>query len=329
MSGMTTTAMNDPSHGSIVSLLPSATEIICALGLTERLAGVTHECDYPGAVRGLPKLTSSLISHETMSSREIDHAVRESLSGHGSIYALDELLLSEIDPSLVITQELCDVCAVSYDKVTEAARKYTACATVISLEPHTVDDILSNIVTVGETAGVKETALALVSGLTNRLSRLRSISARIGRKKRVMMLEWLEPPFAPGHWVPEQVELAGGIPVMGAAGKKSRATTYEQIAESKADVLVLIPCGYDIPDIKRQIALTSFPEVLSTLPAFESNEIWALDASAYFSRPGPRVVEGAEILAKVLNPSEFGEPSPDEAVRVDVSAFNLSTEENQ
>lgn len=321
--------MNDPNFGTIVSLLPSATEIICALGLSDRLAGVTHECDYPSVVQGLPRLTSSLISHESMSSHEVDHAVRESLAGHGSIYALDEKLLAEINPSLVITQELCDVCAVSYEQVTEAARKYTAGATVISLEPHTIDDILSNIVTVGESAGVKETALALNSGLRNRLSRLESLTARIQNRKRVMMLEWLEPPFAPGHWVPEQVELAGGIPAMGIAGRKSETTTYGRISESKADVLVLIPCGYNIADIKRQVALTRFPESLKALPAFESNEIWALDASAYFSRPGPRVVEGAEILAKVLYPSEFGVPTPDEAERIDVSAFSFTSDNDE
>ena len=311
----------------IVSLLPSATEIVCALGLADRLAGITHECDHPEEIADRPALTASLISHGSMSSREIDHAVRSSLSGHGSIYELDEDLLSEIDPSLIITQELCDVCAVSYDEVTKAARKYTAGATVVSLEPNTIEDILSNIQTVSDLASVPEQGRRVTRSLGLRLDALKETTQGLADKPRVMMLEWLDPPFAPGHWVPEQVEIAGGIPALGTAGKKSVTTTFEEIAESNADVLVLIPCGYNTEDILRQVPKTRFPKVFSALPAFRKGEVWALDASAYFSRPGPRVVDGAEILAKILHPRTFGAPEQDEAVKVDRALFNFSTDD--
>ncbi len=310
----------------IVSLLPSATEIVCALGLEENLVGITHECDYPQSVAGKPPLTASRISHETMSSAEIDHAVRSNLDGHGSIYDLDEKLLTELKPDLIVTQELCEVCAVSYKTVEKAAKTYVADATVVSLEPNTIADIFANIETVADLCGIAETGKTVVKELQNRLDNIREkISEHEKNRKskienpKCFMLEWLEPPFAPGHWVPEQVSIAGGIPLMGEAGKKSVTTTYEAIYESKPEVLVLIPCGYYIKDIVRQIPQTVFPASWRDLPAVKNRNVWALDASAYFSRPAPRVVDGAEILAKILHPEIFGEPTAEEAIRVEIN----------
>ena len=307
----------------IVSLLPSATEIVCALGLEKNLVGITHECDFPASIKHLPHLTASRISHETMTSREIDHAVRSNLDGHGSIYDLNEQLLRELNPDLIITQELCEVCAVSYKTVQKAAKMYVADATVVSLEPNTMADIFENIKTVGDLCSVSEKAVEVVEDLQNRLDKIRqkisdfNLKSKIQNpKSKVFMLEWLEPPFAPGHWVPEQVEAAGGIALMGEAGKKSVTTTYEKIVETQPDVLVLIPCGYYTADILRQLPNTNFPASFAEIPATKNNEIWALDASAYFSRPAPRVVDGAEILAKILHPEIFGAPTEREAVRV-------------
>ena len=300
----------------IVSLLPSATEIVCALRLTENLVGITHECDYPPEVVGRPVLTASRISHETMSSAEIDHAVRSNLDGHGSIYDLDEKLLAELKPDLIITQELCEVCAVSYKAVQKAAKMYVADATVVSLEPNTIGDIFENIKTVGELAGVAEKGAEAVESLQNRLDKVRAKTANLENRPRVFMLEWLEPPFAPGHWVPEQVEIAGGFPLMGEAGKKSLTTTYEAIYESQPEIIVLIPCGYYIHDIMRQLEQTRFPSNWRELPAVKNDNVWAMDASAYFSRPAPRVVDGAEILAKIFHAEIFGEPNEREAIRV-------------
>ena len=320
--------MQENKDLKIVSLLPSATEIICALGLEENLIGITHACDYPKSIRNRPALTASRISHETMSSAEIDHAVRSQLDGHGSIYDLDERQLAALKPDLIVTQELCEVCAVSYKTVQKAAKIFAADATVVSLEPNTIADILDNVRTVGELCGVAERAETLVAELQNRLDRIRErisenetnpkskIQNPKSKRPKVFMLEWLEPPFAPGHWTPEQVEIAGGNCLLGEAGEKSHATTYEAIHESQPEVLVLIPCGYYISDIVRQLEQTVFPANWRELAAVKNDQVWALDASAYFSRPAPRVVDGAEILAKVFHPEIFGAPDEREAVRV-------------
>ncbi len=300
----------------IVSLLPSATEIVCALGLEENLVAVTHECDFPASVIKLPHLTKSRISHETMTSKEIDHAVRSNLDGHGSIYDLDEKLLEALKPDLIITQELCEVCAVSYKTVEKAAKMYVADAKVVSLEPNTLPDIFSNIKTVGNLCNVAEKAEEVVKDLQNRLDKISQKSKIKNQKSKIFMLEWLEPPFAPGHWTPEQVEIAGGICLLGKAGEKSVTTTFEEIYESKPEILILIPCGYYIKDILRQLPDTIFPAFLRDIPAFQNGEIWAMDASSYFSRPAPRVVDGTEILAKIFHPEIFGEPEKTEAVRI-------------
>lgn len=300
----------------IVSLLPSSTEIVCALGLEDALVGITHECDYPPTVAGNPRLTSSRISHETMTSSEIDHAVRSQLDGHGSIYNLDEERLRELRPDLIITQELCDVCAVSYKTVERAARMFDAECRVVSLEPNSIADIFENIMLVGELTGRESRAGELVEQLSARLLRLKAATSKVEARPRTLMLEWLEPPFAPGHWVPEQVELAGGDAAFGRAGQPSLTTTAEEISEYAPEVIVMIPCGYYKEDILRQLPRSRLPEGWCSLPAVKQNEVWAVDATSYFSRPGPRVVRGAEILARLLHPEIFGAPDETEAVRV-------------
>ncbi len=318
----------------IVSLLPSATEIVCALGLEKNLVGVTHECDFPAGVENLPHLTASRISHETMTSKEIDHAVRSQLDGHGSIYDLNVELLEELKPDLIITQELCEVCAVAYPQVEKAARMYVADAKVVSLEPNTIEDIFENIKTVGNLTGTEKKAEQVVYELQNRLDKIKEKLQQNSQpttrdsqllRPKVFMLEWLEPPFAPGHWTPQQVEIAGGNCILGEAGRKSTTTTYQMIYESKPEKIVLVPCGYYTEDILRQLENTLFPENFREIPAVESGEIWALDASSYFSRPAPRIVDGAEILAKIFHPEIFGAPTTAEAVRVprDLIKFDL------
>jgi iron complex transport system substrate-binding protein len=300
----------------IASLLPSATEIVCALGLENDLVGITHECDFPLTVVNKPHLTASRISHETMSSKEIDHAVRTQLDGHGSIYDLNEKLLHKFQPDLVLTQELCDVCAVSYKMVSKAAKTYFADSQVVSLEPNTLSDILENVKTVGQLCNVSDKANEVVTELENRLNNVREKTKSVQFRPKVMMLEWLEPAFAPGHWVPEQVEIAGGICLLGESGKPSVTITYQQIIDSNPDILVLIPCGYYTSDILRQLPNTIFPSEFQQISAIEKSEVWALDATSYFSRPAPRVVDGVEILAKILHPKIFGSPFNNEAVRV-------------
>jgi len=309
----------------IVSLLPSATEIVCALGLEENLVGITHECDFPPQIADRPHLTASRISHEKMSSAEIDHAVRSQLDGHGSIYDLNEKLLQQLKPDLIITQELCEVCAVSYKQVEKAAKMFVAEAGVISLEPNTIGDIFENIKTVGTICGVAEKAVEVVQNLQNRLDKIRAKTENLKNRPRVFMLEWLEPPFAPGHWTPEQTAIAGGNCILGEAGKKSVTTTYDAVFESKPDIMVLVPCGYRAEDILRQLKNTRFPNNWREIPAIAAGEIWAMDASAYFSRPAPRVVDGAEILAKIFHSNIFGEPNQREAVRVPKDLIQFET----
>jgi iron complex transport system substrate-binding protein len=313
--------MQENKELKIASLLPSATEIVCALGLEKNLVGITHECDFPESIKGKPHLTASRISHETMSSAEIDHAVRSQLGGHGSIYDLDEQQLAELKPDLIITQELCEVCAVSYKTVQKAAKIFVADAKVVSLEPNTIADIFENIKTVGELCGVSDKAEQVVTDLQNRLNVIKEKTANLENRPRVFMLEWLEPPFAPGHWTPEQVEIAGGKSLLGKAGQKSVTTTYEAIYESQPEILVLIPCGFYTSDILRQLEKTRFPSNWNDLPAVQNRQVWAMDASAYFSRPAPRVVDGAEILAKIFHPEIFGEPRETEAIRVNINTI--------
>jgi iron complex transport system substrate-binding protein len=300
----------------IVSLLPSATEIVCGLGLADHLVGITHECDHPAEVVGKPVLTASRISHETMTSAEIDHAVRSQLDGHGTIYDLDEPLLRELAPDLILTQELCDVCAVSYRTVEQAARRLEADTTVVSLEPNTIADVLANIRTVGELTGATSAADTLVTRLTTRLDALRATLAGVEHHPRTLVLEWLEPPFAPGHWVPEQVALAGGDPAFGSAGAPSRTTTAEEINRYAPEVVVLAPCGFYAADTLRGLPDVQLPAGWAQLPAVRVGNVWAVDATSYFSRPGPRLVDGAEILARIVHPEIFGAPENHHAVRV-------------
>jgi iron complex transport system substrate-binding protein len=303
----------------IVSLLPSTTEIVCALGLEDALVGITHECDYPPSVVNKPRLTSSRISQETMTSAEIDHAVRSQLAqldGHGSIYDLDEARLRDLEPDLILTQELCEVCAVSYKTVERAARMFDADVRVVSLEPNTIADIFDNIHMVGELTERMSEADKLIDNLNARLDHIRKNTAGANQRPRTLMLEWLEPPFAPGHWVPEQVEIAGGDHAFGKAGQRSVTTTAEEIRAYAPEVIVLIPCGYYKEDILRQLPSAKLPAGWNDLPAVKNGEVWATDATSYFSRPGPRVVEGVEILARILHPEIFGRPDDDQAVRV-------------
>src|SRR5260370_28819243 len=299
-----------------VSLLPSTTEIVCALGLEDSLDGIPHECDYPASVIDKPRLTASRISQETMSSREIDHAVRSQLDGHGSIYDLDEARLRELDPDLILTQELCEVCAVSYRTVERAARMFETDVRVVSLEPNNIGDIFENIRLVGELTERKSEAARLIDELNRRLDRVKELTARIDRRPRTLMLEWLEPAFAPGHWVPEQVAIAGGDQGFGRPGRPSTTTTAEEICAYAPEVIVLIPCGYYKEDILRQLPSANLPTGWEDLPAVRNGQVWSPDASSYFSRPGPRIVDGVEILARILHPEVFGPPTDHQAVRV-------------
>ncbi len=285
----------------IVSLLPSATEIACALGLGDRLAAVTHECDWPVAIAALPHVTQSRIDHAGASSREIDAHVKRSVHEGSSIYALDRALLERLRPALILTQELCDVCAVSYGEVRGAVRRLPGPPAILSLEPTGLAGILDSIAEVARAAGVPERAAPLVESLRARIERVAArAAAASGPRPRVLALEWLDPPFAGGHWVPEMIRLAGGDDVLGREGERSFETDWPRIAAARPDTVVVMPCGFDAERARAELAHTPLPQAWHELSAVRAGRVFAVDASAYFSRPGPRIVDGLEFLAGIL-----------------------------
>jgi iron complex transport system substrate-binding protein len=298
----------------IVSLLPSATEIVCAIGLGDELVGITHECDYPPEVIGKPVVTRSVHDLSTASSRDIHRLVTASMHGGSSLYELDEAALEAAKPDLILTQELCRVCAVSYREVNEAARAIDADISVVSLEPSTIEGIFNTITTVGAMAEAEDAAIDLVESLRERLGAVEeTVQARrdAGRKAtRVVGLEWLDPPFATGHWVPEQIQRAGGWDVLGSAGEKSVQTTWAAVTDVDPEMLLLMPCGFHLQETIAAWAATPRPPDYDELLAVRRERIFALDGSAYFSRPGPRVIDGIELLAEILDPEAFVDIAP-------------------
>jgi iron complex transport system substrate-binding protein len=298
----------------IVSLLPSATEIVCAIGLQDELVAVTHECDWPPSVVGKPVVTRNVQDLSATSSRDIHARVTAAMHGGSSLYELDEEALAAAKPDLVLTQELCRVCAVSYREVNEVARRIDADITVVSLEPTSIEGILNTITTVGAMAEVEDAAIDVVEALRERLGAVEQrVAARREaghRAPRVVGLEWLDPPFAVGHWVPEQIRRAGGWDLLGSDGEKAQQTTWDAVAEVDPEMLFLMPCGYHLAETVRDWARTPIPPWLSELPAVHRGAVFALDGSAYFSRPGPRVIDGIELLAEIMDPEGFVDIAP-------------------
>lgn len=292
----------------IVSLLPAATDIVAQLGLAADLVGRTHECDWPPRdVAAVPVVTSAGFSSDARSSREISAAVGGAAHGGSSLYSLDAEALAALAPDVVLTQDLCDVCAVSYQAVSRAVRVLDGGPRVLSLEPRTLDDVLDCLVTVGELLGVRERAELRREELRDRLTAVREITA--GRvRPRVVAVEWLDPLWPAGHWVPEQITCAGGEPLLASPGEHTKPMTWEDVRAARPDVLLVLPCGFP-PErtVRERDLLTSLPG-WEDLPAVRSGAVWVLDGPAYFNRPGPRVVRGAEVLAHVLHGVEAGDP---------------------
>ena len=298
----------------IVSLLPSATEIVCALGLGDELVGVTHECDWPPEVIGKPVITRDTQDLLGRPSGEIHALVTAAMHGGSSLYALDEERLAAAEPDLIITQELCRVCAVSYREVNEVARAIDADITVVSLEPSSIEGILNTITTVGAMAEVEDDALDLVESLRARLGAVEELVAR--RREaghvppRVVAIEWLDPPFSAGHWVPEQVRRAGGWDLLGTDGERSVPTTWDAIRDVDPEMLVLMPCGFHLAETVVEWERAPRPPFLGELSAVRRGQLCAVDGSAYFSRPGPRVIDGIELLAEIFDPEGFVDVAP-------------------
>jgi iron complex transport system substrate-binding protein len=286
----------------IASLVPSATEMLFALGVGDQVVAVTHECDYPPEAAGKRHLTRSLVP-AGLSAGQIDAEVRR-LTGEGRhLYELDEPTLAELGVDLIVTQAVCEVCAVSYDDVVAVAARLPSRPRVISLDPSNLGEVLADIPRLGEAAGVADRANRLREDLERRLDGVRTAVAG-AEPPRVLALEWLDPPFIGGHWVPEMIELAGGEDVLGVAGTKSRTAEWAELAGSKPSVIVAMPCGWDATQACSEVE--AHAEDLALIGA---ERIWAVDAAASFSRPGPRLIEGTELLAHLLHPDRVRPPA--------------------
>ena len=284
----------------ICSLVPGATEIAFALGLGDQIVGVTHECDYPPDAKRKTVLVHSAIDQARMSAGEIDRKVGELLQAGKGLYQLDVAALRAADPDVILTQGLCEVCALDYTEVVEAAAQLPRQAKIISLNPHCLSDILDDIRRVGQVAERQSAAAKLVEGLRQRIE-------IVGHREpdyrpRVVCLEWFEPLYSAGHWAPEMVALAGGIDVLGRQGEPSARIEWRQVVEARPDVILLMPCGFDVRrTVKESTPLRTLPG-WNELPAVRSGNVFALNGNAYFSRPGPRLVNGLEILARIIHP---------------------------
>lgn len=288
----------------VVSLLPSATEILFAIGAGDDVVGVTHECDFPTPALDLPHVTSSALARDGTAA-DIDRHVRRALHAGSSIYNLDAERLEALQPDLILTQELCNVCAVNYDVVSRAAKRLSSDPRVVSLEPSSLDDVLASILTVGELTGRSETAVALLERLRERLAHLDREVADAERDAgervpSVLVLEWTDPPMSGGHWTSDLVSRAGGNAVLANPGASSQVLSWEAIARSDPDAVIVAPCGFDLAATHAAVArLESKPEWRG-LRAHEQREVYLLDGNAYLNRPGPRLVDTAEIFATML-----------------------------
>jgi iron complex transport system substrate-binding protein len=298
----------------IVSLLPSATEIVCALGLRDELVGITHECDYPAEVAGIPVMTRSTFDLADMPGGRIHRLVADAIHGGSSLYALDEAALAAAEPDLILTQELCEVCAVSYRTVNDAVRAMGGDVTVVSLEPTSIEGIFNTISTVGAMTDAEDAAVEVLEELRSRMG---DIEQKVQQRRadgqapiRAVGLEWLDPPFATGHWVPEQIRRAGGWELLGREGDRSVETSWEAVRDVDPEMLVLMPCGYHVNEAAREWKRTPRPEFWHDIDAVRRGQVFAVDGSAYFSRPGPRVIDGIAILAEIFDPDGFVEISP-------------------
>ena len=291
----------------IVSLLPAATEIAAALGLMEEIVGVSHECDFPEEVNERPRVTHCPIHHGGLTSSEVDEWVRRALREKGTIYSIDEPLLRALRPDVILTQKLCDVCAVGYDTVARLAETLPGPPRVVNLEPSSLAGIFENIWSVAEACAASERAEGVVAGLSARVERVRRRAARIGRRPRCFLMEWVDPPFCAGHWGPELVEIAGGYDPLGRKHERSVQISWEQVVEAQPEVMVLALCGYDVARARRDFELLRCYPGFESLPAARAARVYAVDASALFARPGPRIVDSLELLAGILHPEEFPE----------------------
>ena len=298
----------------ICSLLPSTTEIAFALGLGDQVVGVTHECDYPPEARKKPVVVRSLIDSNRLNSFEIDRQVGEMLQAGKSLYTIDDEAFRTAAPDVILTQALCDVCALDYNDVVKAAQCLPCKPTIVSLIPHCLTDVLDDILRVGEATQREKKAEALVMALQRRIEAVRQQAAQSSSRPQIACIEWFDPIYAAGHWIPEMVELAGGNDGLGRKGEPSAKIQWTEVLKLQPEVLMLMPCGFDVQRTLQESALLQKLDGWNELPAVKAGKVFAVNGHAYFSRPGPRLVDGLEILAQIIHPEIFPWNPPSDAV---------------
>jgi iron complex transport system substrate-binding protein len=298
----------------VVSLLPAATEIVAALGMLDELVGVSHECDYPEPVRSKPRVTHCPIHEQGLPSAAVDRWVSETLVAKGTLYTLQESLLRELRPDVILTQRLCDVCAVAYGSVAAFAATLPGPPEVVNLEPSSLQDIFDNIKLVARVLHVPERGEEVVESLSRRVEAVTNQAAQASIRPRCFLMEWIDPPYCSGHWGPELVERAGGEDVLGRRGQDSTRIAWEAVVAARPEVLVLACCGYRAERTLRDLPKLSRAPGWQNLPAARHGRVYAVDGSAYFSRPGPRIVDSLEILAEILHPELFAGQFPGRGV---------------
>jgi iron complex transport system substrate-binding protein len=291
----------------IVSLLPAATEIAGALGLIGQVVGVSHECDFPEQANQRPRVTRCPVHDAKMASREVNEWVRRALRENGTIYTIDEPLLRTLESDVILTQKLCDICAVGYGTVAKLAQTLPGPPRVVNLEPTSLADIFGDIRRVADACDAGERAEKLIINLSERVENVRKRTETIPDRPHCFLIEWVDPPFCSGHWGPELIELAGGYDSLGRKHQPSAQIEWQQVLDARPEIMVLALCGYDIDRARRDYELLRRFPGFGSIPAADSGQVYVVNASAYFARPGPRIVDSLEILAGILHPSEFPE----------------------
>lgn len=300
----------------IVSFLPSATEMLYALGLEDQLSGVTHECDFPAAARDKTVVVRNTMDMTTLTQQEIDQTVKKAVYEGKSLYAVDEVLLKSIAPDLILTQDLCQVCAPSGNEVSRLLQHLPKKPEIVWLTPSCLDDIFENLLHVGRATGREAAATEYVTALKNRVNRIRKQVSSLKSHPRVFFMEWLSPPYCGGHWVGEMIDIAGGLDPLAKKGMDSVRMPWESIVAYAPEILILAPCGLDLEKTLAQAHLLKECPGWERLPAVQNGRVYAVDANSYFARPGPRVVDGIALLAHLFHPEMFGWEGAEEAYRV-------------
>lgn len=318
-----------PHEGSIMkicSLVPGATEVVAALGLADQLVGVSHECDFPVSISHVPVMIEPLVGHGRPLSADIDRQVKEMMATGERLYRLNEPAFRNAQPDLILTQDLCHVCAITPDQLNRSIQALPTRPQIVTLSPTSIRDILTDIERIANAVGEREKGQALALALRRRLEAVRRRTEGRTSRPRVVCLEWLAPLYLAGHWVPEMVELAGGRDVLGSKDAPSRETTWQEVAEAKPDIILVMPCGYSIERTVHELtqagpAQDEWRRLYAGCP-----QIYIVDAASYFSRPGPRLIDGVELLAALLHPDQDRPLDPTKAIRLELTALGTDAQ---